>query len=701
VYTVQKNGETLQSIAKTVWGDAKLWYLIADANDIGTATAPLTAGQLIKLPARINTVNNDAQTFKPYDPSKVIGATTPNLAPPIAQECGGYGQIIVTIVAIVVAIVVTVYSLGTGTAAAVAAVEGAAAGNVAGQVVGNAIGTQDGFSFKSLALAVVSAEIGGEVPGAEELGGGVSGVIAHAAIANAVTQGIGVVTGLQKSFDWRGVVASGVGAGVGAGVGVALGDNGKNPVFGDSFGGQLARGAVNSFASGLATAVARGGRVSVVQVAVDSFGNALGNAIAGSITTQTDAEKIANAQQQNPSLGNGVSSATQARVQSGQTVLDYDPEGRSFSTGSLNSPTAANDGFGNTFQVGIPDSERSNLDQYTPEGRLKTLTGNANRTIIDIAASNGQSLTPTIDNAAALGLYVGNGTGDKFVANDAGSGLNLGTRALGLAQFAGGLAGAFASGSAIAAGAVAAPETLGASLLLSAAGYVGFGASADQASAGLQTFLTGNATRSLAGQGIEYVTGASPQASEFSAGLLTLSPTAVEAGIFNKGTRALGAANTAARGTYIGFGSATDNIYDSMRPLANEFPELNGVNPHYVENAGPGVNTNCVSCVNAAQQRLTGQASDAVADATKYSNQNGLLPSAPFGFGPTTTPAGVVEELIQAGTGTTRPLIIQQPGNIQHVINVVNRDGIVYFIDSQMGQIVTLHPNIPVKLGRP
>jgi hypothetical protein len=145
-----------------------------------------------------------------------------------------------------------------------------------------------------------------------------------------------------------------------------------------------------------------------------AFGNALGNAIGGSITTQTDAEKIANSQQQNPSLGNGVSSATQARVQSGQTVLDYDPEGRSFSTGSLNSPTAANDGFGNTFQVGIPDSERSNLDQYTPEGRLKTLTGNANRTIIDIAASSGQSLAPTIGNAAGLGLYIGDGTGDKF-----------------------------------------------------------------------------------------------------------------------------------------------------------------------------------------------------------------------------------------------------------------------------------------------
>jgi hypothetical protein len=54
-----------------------------------------------------------------------------------------------------------------------------------------------------------------------------------------------------------------------------------------------------------------------------------------------------------------------------------------------------------------------------------------------------------------------------------------------------------------------------------------------------------------------------------------------------------------------------------------------------------------------------------------------------------------------AGDGAARLLIIQQPGNIQHVINVANRNGQVYFIDSQMGQVVTLQPNIPVNLGRP
>jgi hypothetical protein len=54
------------------------------------------------------------------------------------------------------------------------------------------------------------------------------------------------------------------------------------------------------------------------------------------------------------------------------------------------------------------------------------------------------------------------------------------------------------------------------------------------------------------------------------------------------------------------FGSAADHIYDDMRPLADEFPELVGVNPHYVPDAPSGVNTNCISCANATQQRLLG-----------------------------------------------------------------------------------------------
>nr|WP_279627068.1 hemagglutinin repeat-containing protein [Xanthomonas prunicola] len=148
-------------------------------------------------------------------------------------------------------------------------------------------------------------------------------------------------------------------------------------------------------------------------------------------------------------------------------------------------------------------------------------------------------------------------------------------------------------------------------------------------------------------------------------------------------------------------GSAAENIYTETKAIGEEFPNLAGVNPHYVEGAGPGVNTNCVSCVNAAQDRLSGKNINAVSDATKYSDMNGLLPSAPFGFEARSTPAAVVDQMLKEGNGAARPLIIEQPGKVMHVINVVNKNGTIFFIDTQLGKIVKLNPDVAVRLGRP
>jgi filamentous hemagglutinin len=174
-----------------------------------------------------------------------------------------------------------------------------------------------------------------------------------------------------------------------------------------------------------------------------------------------------------------------------------------------------------------------------------------------------------------------------------------------------------------------------------------------------------------------------------------------KAATVNNVENAANAASQAAKGAKgSNFGSAADNIYAEMKPLETVFPELKGVNPYYIEDAAVAVNTNCISCVNAAHQRLTGQNPAAVANPSKgYGTPNDLLPSSPLGFGEVTTPAAVVKEMLQAGNGVARPLIIEQNNGISHVINVVNRNGQVYFIDPQIGKIVTLQQNINVKLG--
>ena len=65
-----------------------------------------------------------------------------------------------------------------------------------------------------MALSALSGGIGagvGALAQGTALGGpGIGATMARAAIGNAVSQGIGVATGLQKSFDWKGVAASAV-----------------------------------------------------------------------------------------------------------------------------------------------------------------------------------------------------------------------------------------------------------------------------------------------------------------------------------------------------------------------------------------------------------------------------------------------------------------------------------------------------------
>jgi len=134
--------------------------------------------------------------------------------------------------------------------------------------------------------------------------------------------------------------------------------------------------------------------------------------------------------------------------------------------------------------------------------------------------------------------------------------------------------------------------------------------------------------------------------------------------------------------------------------MGNEFLELVGVNPHYIPEAGPGVNTNCVSCVNAAIDRLLGRDTGAVADpSVGYSGPNDLLRSAPFGFSRPTSPANVTTRLLSEGDGAIAVVRVEQSGSVEHVIIGINRGGNVRYIDPQVGSVVDLQPNLTVIPG--
>jgi hypothetical protein len=243
-YVVRK-GDTLAGLAAGLYGDSSLWYKIAEANGLSGQPA-LIEGQSLTLPAGVIRNTNNASTFQPYDPATTIGDTSPTAAaaPPKKKGCGAGGQILLAIIAVAVALVVAPYAtaaisnafagtaltvsggaIAGGTAGLGASIAGAAsagaAGSIVSQSVGVATGIQDKFSWKAVALAAIGGGVGAGFGGAfsNSITNPTLQAMARGAAASAVTQGIGVVTGMQDKFSWAAVAAAGVGAGVGFKVG--------------------------------------------------------------------------------------------------------------------------------------------------------------------------------------------------------------------------------------------------------------------------------------------------------------------------------------------------------------------------------------------------------------------------------------------------------------------------------------------------
>nr|WP_174505706.1 polymorphic toxin type 46 domain-containing protein [Acinetobacter sp. Marseille-Q1620] len=192
---IVSNGDTLQSIALAIWGDASMWYMLADVNALSPSDK-LTAGQILTIPNKVTNIHNTSQTYRPYSAGEAIGDTQPTLpAPPppkSKKKCGGIAQIVM----IVVAVVATIYTAG------------AASGLIAGMSGALGFGTAMG--------AGVSAMVGG-------LGAaGVAGAAIGAAVGSAASQLVGKAMGVVDDFSWSQVGISALTAGATAGVGVGI-----------------------------------------------------------------------------------------------------------------------------------------------------------------------------------------------------------------------------------------------------------------------------------------------------------------------------------------------------------------------------------------------------------------------------------------------------------------------------------------------
>ncbi|KVO27578.1 LysM peptidoglycan-binding domain-containing protein [Burkholderia ubonensis] len=321
-----RDGDTLKSIASALWGDETLWYVLADANGL-KSTDELKAGQTLTVPNKVTNVHNTASTFKPYDPGQAIGDTRPTLPdpPPPPSKGGGCGGFL-PVIAIVVAVVATVFtagaltapagaSLGTimstgatavtggmGMAGAGAAAVGGAVGAAASQGVMIAGGAQSGLDWKGIALGAVGSAVtagAGSTWGALGIANPTVSAVMQGAARSAVTQGIGMATGLQHSFDWKGLAASVIASGVGYQAGALANQAGVGLGFDMSgTGGRFASRMVAGMAAGTASTVVRGGSLghNVGAIAMDTIASTVGNMVVDQVQGASVAKTMQRAQ---------------------------------------------------------------------------------------------------------------------------------------------------------------------------------------------------------------------------------------------------------------------------------------------------------------------------------------------------------------------------------------------------------------------
>lgn len=289
-YTVRA-GDTLGGIAAQLWGDAGLWYKLAEANGLSGASA-LTAGQSLTIPTGVQKATHSAATFTPYDPAEAMGDTAPSVQPKAKRnKCGAFGAILLTVIAVAVT-ALTAVALPAAVGPVLTGALSATAGSVVSQAVGVATGIQDRFDWKGVAMAALSGAVGGALGKVSPFGSGKAFLTGFAngavrgALGSFVTQGLAVATHLQKEMNWLGVATAGVGGGVAGGLGGVLGLQSLTDDFSP---GNMARTALTNTAGGIANATLRAVATgtsfgdNVLAVLPDVLGQTVGGIVAGGI----------------------------------------------------------------------------------------------------------------------------------------------------------------------------------------------------------------------------------------------------------------------------------------------------------------------------------------------------------------------------------------------------------------------------------
>ena len=295
VYSV-RHGDSLQSIALGIWGDASLWYMLAEANGL-SASSSLSAGQSLIIPAKVAQFHNNADTFKAYDAGRAIGDVQPGSPLPVASaaqrgRCGIVGQILMVAVAVAVAAYLGPMAIGAAqTAFAGGGAASAAAAATAAASSGTALAASGGLAGGALLAAPVVATTAASAAVAAGSFAAIAGAAVGGAFAGAAgsvaSQIFGLATGNQRGgFNFKGVAMAAISGAVGGVMGGGsltqkglLSSNVSKATAGrfGKLGLDVARGiTANGATQGLALATR-------LQKDVDWAGLAIGGIVSGSI----------------------------------------------------------------------------------------------------------------------------------------------------------------------------------------------------------------------------------------------------------------------------------------------------------------------------------------------------------------------------------------------------------------------------------
>ena len=199
MYSVQ-SGDTLAGIASALWGDASLWYKIAEANGL-TADSPLLEGMSLIIPAGVQSNSNNATHVQTLRSARSAGRDQPDIAEAAKSQMRR----------------VRASAAGGDCDCRYPLPGSPVLGDVVSQVVGVATGIQDKFHWNQVGMTALTSfvsrglQVGERVASALSIGNELASAAVSYAVNNAVAQGIGVATGMQSEFSWAGVAAAGVG----------------------------------------------------------------------------------------------------------------------------------------------------------------------------------------------------------------------------------------------------------------------------------------------------------------------------------------------------------------------------------------------------------------------------------------------------------------------------------------------------------